>query len=458
MAALTLPGKIALVRRDQGRQEGGGVDGSRGGGRAAPADGEGRRRPRQGPHARDDPRTRQAAGRPRASTRSGRSRARSASCRARTAPRSSPAARRRRSSPRRSAPPTTPRSSRSTRARASTRSCSTTTSRPSRSARRSSCAARRRREIGHGNLARRALSPVLPTEDAFPYTVRVVSDILESNGSSSMATVCGGTLALMDAGRADQVAGRGRGDGPRQARATSSPSSPTSPGQEDHYGDMDFKVAGTRDGHHRTADGHQDHRASPARSSSRRSSRPATGRLHILEQMAKALARRAPSISPLRAAHLHDADPARQDPRRHRPGRQDHPLDHRGDRLQDRRRGRRQGHRSPRRRGGGAARRSRSSRGSPQVPEIGKIYTGKVRRVEPFGAFVEILPGQDGLVHISELAPYRVRRRRRRQGRRRGHGQDHRGRPDGQDQALPQAGPLQGGARGRDGDGAGWRR
>ncbi len=104
-----------------------------------------------------------------------------------------------------------------------------------------------RRDIGHGNLARRSLSPVLPNEEAFPYTVRVVSDILESNGSSSMATVCGGTLALMDAGVPIKapIAGVAMGlvsDGERFAILSDIA------GQEDHYGDMDFKVAGSREG------------------------------------------------------------------------------------------------------------------------------------------------------------------------------------------------------------------
>ncbi len=119
-----------------------------------------------------------------------------------------------------------------------------------------------RRDIGHGNLARRSLSPMLPSEDAFPYTVRVVSDILESNGSSSMATVCGGTLALMDAGVPIKapVAGVAMGlvsDGDRFAILSDIA------GQEDHYGDMDFKVAGSRGGHHRAPDGHQDQGPAP---------------------------------------------------------------------------------------------------------------------------------------------------------------------------------------------------
>ena len=113
-----------------------------------------------------------------------------------------------------------------------------------------------RREIGHGALAERALSAVIPDEKAFPYTLRVVSDILESNGSSSMASVCGATLALMDAGVpiTAPVAGIAMGlvkEGDDYAILTDIA------GAEDHYGDMDFKVAGTEDGHHRAADGHQ---------------------------------------------------------------------------------------------------------------------------------------------------------------------------------------------------------
>src|SRR5258706_8641923 len=103
-----------------------------------------------------------------------------------------------------------------------------------------------RREIGHGRLAWRALKAVLPDEKEFAYTIRVVSDILESNGSSSMATVCGGSLALMDAGVpvSAPAAGVAMGlvkDGDKWAVLTDIA------GQEDHYGDMDFKVAGTRD-------------------------------------------------------------------------------------------------------------------------------------------------------------------------------------------------------------------
>ena len=116
-----------------------------------------------------------------------------------------------------------------------------------------------RREVGHGKLAWRALHPVLPTKEEFPYTIRVLSDITESNGSSSMATVCGGSLAMMDAGvpLKRPVSGIAMGlilEGKEFAVISDIL------GDEDHLGDMDFKVAGTSRGHHRAADGHQGRR------------------------------------------------------------------------------------------------------------------------------------------------------------------------------------------------------
>ena len=116
-----------------------------------------------------------------------------------------------------------------------------------------------RREIGHGKLAWRAVHPMLPKKEEFPYTLRVVSEITESNGSSSMATVCGTSLALMDAGVpiTRPIAGIAMGlilEGERFAVLSDIL------GDEDHLGDMDFKVAGTEDGRHLPADGHQDRR------------------------------------------------------------------------------------------------------------------------------------------------------------------------------------------------------
>ena len=125
----------------------------------------------------------------------------------------------------------------------------------------------KRRDIGHGALAERALAPMVPSIEEFPYSIRVVSDILESNGSSSMASVCGSSLSLMDAGVPIKrpVAGIAMGlikEGDDYIVLTDIA------GVEDHLGDMDFKVAGTERGHHRAADGHQDlgrHVRHPAR-------------------------------------------------------------------------------------------------------------------------------------------------------------------------------------------------
>jgi polyribonucleotide nucleotidyltransferase len=263
-----------------------------------------------------------------------------------------------------------------------------------------------RRDIGHGNLARRALAPTLPNEDTFPYTVRVVSDILESNGSSSMATVCGGALALMDAGVPvkSPVAGVAMGlvsDGERFAVLTDIA------GQEDHYGDMDFKVAGSREG---ITALQMDIKIKGLRREilEQALEQARVGRLHILEKMTSALEKPRTNISPYAPRIF-----TMQIPR---------------DRIRD-----------VIGSGGKTIRSIIESTGCKidvedsgkvsiassdeaaalraieiiesltQEPEIGKVYRGKVRRVEAYGAFVEILPGQDGLVHISELAPYRVR-------------------------------------------------
>ena len=120
----------------------------------------------------------------------------------------------------------------------------------------------KRRDIGHGALAQRALEAVIPPTEDFPYTIRIVSETLESNGSSSMGSVCGSTLALMDAGVpiTAPVSGIAMGlvkEGDDYVILTDIQ------GAEDHLGDMDFKVAGTARGHHRAPDGHQDHRRQP---------------------------------------------------------------------------------------------------------------------------------------------------------------------------------------------------
>ena len=263
-----------------------------------------------------------------------------------------------------------------------------------------------RREIGHGALARRALMPVLPSQDDFPYTIRIVSDILSSNGSSSMATVCGGALSLMDAGVpiTEAVAGVAMGllkEGNDIVVLTDIL------GDEDHAGDMDFKVCGTKNGI--TAlqmdikvDGLTRETLQMALSQARE------GRLHILEKMNAVISRPKDDLS----AYAPRITTITVNP----------------DRIRD-----------VIGTGGKTIRQiiadtgvsidveddgsimiasndEASSRKAIEIirslteeAEIGKIYQGTVKKVVDFGAFVEILPGTDGLVHISQLAPQRVR-------------------------------------------------
>jgi polyribonucleotide nucleotidyltransferase len=263
-----------------------------------------------------------------------------------------------------------------------------------------------RREIGHGNLARRGLEPVLPSEDSFPYTIRVVSDILESNGSSSMATVCGGTLALMDAGVPIKapVAGVAMGlvsDGERFAVLTDIA------GQEDHYGDMDFKVTGTREGI--TAlqmdikiKGLKREIVAQALEQAR------AGRFFILERMSGAIEKPRPNISPYAPRIFTIQIP--RDKIRDVIGSGGKTIraiiEETGCKVDVEDSGRVSIASTDE---ASAMRAIEIIEGLTREAEIGQVYRGKVRRVEAYGAFVEILPGKDGLVHISELAPYRVR-------------------------------------------------
>ena len=290
----------------------------------------------------------------------------------------------------------------------SSASCSTTTSRRSPSGEVKFLRGPGRREIGHGKLARRALTPVIPEKDAFPYTLRVVSDILESNGSSSMATVCGGTLALMDAGVpiTAPVAGVAMGlvsDGDALRRAH-----------------RHRRAGGPLRRHGLQGRRHARGRSPPCRWTSRSAGLPRA----IMERGAGAGATRA-SAPPrqhgshdrgaaaghlgLRAAHHHDHDQPGQDPRRHRTRRQDHPRHQERDRRQDQHRGRRHASRSPpptRPRPTAPCRSSRGSRGSRRSARSSRAPSSAI---EPYGAFVEILPNRDGLLHISELAHERTR-------------------------------------------------
>ena len=264
-----------------------------------------------------------------------------------------------------------------------------------------------RREIGHGALAQKALEPVIPNKEDFHYTIRVVSEILESNASSSMATVCGATLALLDAGvplkRA--VAGIGVGlikEGEQEAILTDML------GTEDFLGDMDFKVAGTSEGVTAIQMDIKIEGVTPELM--RRAIHQAReARLSVIEQMNAVIAEPRAELSPY-APRIYSLQIAQQKikdligPRgKTVQGIQeetsttiniedDGTVEIAATSAEDVRRA------------------EEKIRAITAMPEIGKEYTGKVVRTAPFGAFVEILPGKDGLVHISQMGDGYVRR------------------------------------------------
>ncbi len=263
-----------------------------------------------------------------------------------------------------------------------------------------------RREVGHGALAERALKSIIPGKDKFPYTVRIVSEILESNGSSSMATVCGGTLALLDAGVPikEPVAGIAMGlikEGDQVLVLSDIL------GLEDHLGDMDFKVTGTKNG---VTALQMDIKIGGITAGLMREAlaQAKAGRLHILGCMAQALTEPRTKLSAFAPRIF--------------------PMKIKQDKIRD--------VIGP----GGKMIRSiiaetgvkinvedtgdvtiaSSDEASAQKAidmikrlteevEVGKIYLGTVRKIMDFGAFVEVLPGTDGLVHISQLAHHRVK-------------------------------------------------
>ena len=262
-----------------------------------------------------------------------------------------------------------------------------------------------RREIGHGALAERAIAPMIPDEKAFPYTIRVVSDILESNGSSSQATICGATLALMDAGVPIKapVAGVAMGlimEGDRYAILSDIA------GLEDHYGDMDFKVAGTSKGI--TAlqmdikvDGISFEIMTEALEQARK------GRLHLLELMAQTLPAPRADISPYAPRIYAIQIPKAKIGELIGPGGKNVRAiqESTGVDINIEEDGTVQVASSD----AAAAEKALSMiRAQMEEPELGRIYKGVVKRVEPYGAFVEILPGTDGLLHVSELDWNRV--------------------------------------------------
>ncbi|MFQ6002843.1 MAG: polyribonucleotide nucleotidyltransferase [Candidatus Zixiibacteriota bacterium] len=264
-----------------------------------------------------------------------------------------------------------------------------------------------RREIGHGALAERSIQPVVPKEEVFPYTIRIVSDILESNGSSSMATVCGGTLSLMDAGVPIKAPVAGIALGLIKEEDKVAILSDIL-GVEDHLGDMDFKVTGTRKG---ITGIQMDLKMAGIDLSllNQALKRAKEGRLHILDIMEQTIAKPRPQLSAYAPRIII--------------------LKVKSDKIGE--------IIGP----GGKTIRGIIERTGAKIdieddgsifiasvdqkagelaqelilklieePEMGKEYIGKVKRVTPFGAFVEILPGQDGLLHISEVDTRRINR------------------------------------------------
>ena len=262
-----------------------------------------------------------------------------------------------------------------------------------------------RREIGHGVLARRALTPMLPGDDEFAYTVRVVSDILESNGSSSMASVCGGSLALFDAGVPMRAPVAGVAMGLIKQEDKFAVLTDIA-GAEDHHGDMDFKVAGTRDGV--TALQMDIKITGVTREIMAEALEQARhGRLHILAKMEAAIPQPRTEMSRF-APRLHVVEiPVDKIRDVIGPGGKTirSIVDETGCEIEVENDGKVKIYAPT---SAAADRAKEIIERLTEVPEVGKTYTGTVRRIEPFGAFVEIIPGLDGLLHISELAPYRV--------------------------------------------------
>ncbi|MDX2415679.1 MAG: S1 RNA-binding domain-containing protein, partial [Bacteroidales bacterium] len=262
-----------------------------------------------------------------------------------------------------------------------------------------------RREVGHGNLAHRALKKVMPADEDNPYAIRVVSDILESNGSSSMATVCAGTLALMDAGIkiSKPVSGIAMGlisdkDGGKYAILSDIL------GDEDHLGDMDFKVTGTRDGITATqmdikVDGLSYEILSQALEQAK------SGRFHILDKIEEVISEPREDLKPHAPRIIKIMIPKDMIGALIGPGGKViqelqaetettivvEEIDSMGEVNIF----------GDNKEGIDAA--LAKINAIVEVPEVGKVYKGKVKSIVAFGAFVEILPGKEGLLHISEI-------------------------------------------------------
>ncbi len=265
-----------------------------------------------------------------------------------------------------------------------------------------------RREVGHGALAERALAPVIPPEETFPYTIRIVSDILESNGSSSMASVCGGSLAMMDAAvplRAT-VAGVAMGLIMDEKSGTYAILTDIA-GAEDHYGDMDFKVAGTSQG---ITALQMDIKVTGITTAILREAleQARKGRLEIVAKMEetivgprKAISAFAPRIITIKIPVDKIRDVIGPGGKMIRSI-----IDRTGVKIDVEDDGR--------------VNVASADESSAQkaiaiiqeltaTPELNKVYMGKIQRITDFGAFVEIMPGTDGLLHVSEIANHRVK-------------------------------------------------
>ena len=264
-----------------------------------------------------------------------------------------------------------------------------------------------RREVGHGALAERALTPMIPTEDKFPYTVRVVSDILESNGSSSMATVCGGSLALMDAGVPLVAPVAGVAMGLVMDEATGKYAVLTDiAGAEDHYGDMDFKVTGTAEG---ITALQMDIKVTGVTQAIMREAleQARRGRMHILEIMHGTLTAPRTSISNYAPRIVTIQIPVDKIRDVIGPGGKmiRSIIERTGVKIDVEDDGRVNVASADE---DSAARAIAIIQELTATPELNKSYLGTVQRITDFGAFVEIMPGIDGLLHVSEIAKHRV--------------------------------------------------
>jgi len=265
-----------------------------------------------------------------------------------------------------------------------------------------------RREIGHGALAERSLASLMPAEADFPYTVRIVSDILESNGSSSMASVCGGSLAMMDAGvpLSKAVAGIAMGLVIDEKSGKFAVLSDIA-GAEDHYGDMDFKVAGTADG---ITALQMDIKVGGITTEIMRKAldQARNGRLHILGKMKEALGTSRQNISLFAPRIVTIRIPVDKIRDVIGPGGKmiRSIIERTGVKIDVEDDGRVNVASAD---GESAAKAISIIQELTATPELNKTYMGKVQRITDFGAFVEIMPGTDGLLHVSEIANHRVK-------------------------------------------------